>query len=246
MSEFYESRRTVITDACGLAGMAIAGFAASMSVWDALATGFRTGKLERAFFIFLAVVLGASALGGLAGLAGGRLIGAAWERRHRRGRTSTQPESQQAVQHPPTRSGNRQPVSSPASSLPSGVVLRPFGAEVDQYLVLLRRSDPGTAHEVRTAEVLRRSANLGAWDGNRLVGAARTVSDGHATLITELVVDPDYRRKGIGRALLRAVVAGAPMGRLQVIAPDDAAAAFLRASGATPATGVFHLEHRGD
>lgn len=86
MDDFYGPRRTVIADVCGLVGMAIAGALASSRVWPALANGFKTGRLEKAFFVFLAVVLTSAALGGVLGLFGGKALGASWERRHRRRR----------------------------------------------------------------------------------------------------------------------------------------------------------------
>jgi GNAT superfamily N-acetyltransferase len=251
MSDFYDPRRTIIADVSGLVGMALGGFAASMFVWDALATGFRTGRLERAFFVFLGVVIGASMVGGLVGLAAGRAIGGAWERRHRRGR-QTAPAASHLVPGPPDGSASaagavarHEPVATATprdgTTAPPGVALRPFGAEVDQFLVLLRRATPHASLAGRSAESLRRSHNVGAWDGERLVGAVRVVSDGHAALVTELLVDPDYRRRGIGRALLRAAVDHVAGGALSVIAPDHAAAAFLRAAGATPDAGAFRV-----
>ena len=49
-------------------------------------------------------------------------------------------------------------------------------------------------------------ANLvvSAWDGPRLVGIARSVSDfSFATYVADMAVDVDYQRQGIGRELLR-------------------------------------------
>ena len=43
-----------------------------------------------------------------------------------------------------------------------------------------------------------------AWDGNRLVGCVRVLSDGHfRAAIHDLAVLPDYQRRGIGRELVR-------------------------------------------
>jgi GNAT superfamily N-acetyltransferase len=42
--------------------------------------------------------------------------------------------------------------------------------------------------------------NMTAWDEDRLVGCARLLTDGYfLTTITEILVLPDYRKKGIGR-----------------------------------------------
>ena len=44
-----------------------------------------------------------------------------------------------------------------------------------------------------------------AYDGERLIGFARALSDGVATAyVGSVMVDPDYRRRGVGRALLAA------------------------------------------
>jgi ribosomal protein S18 acetylase RimI-like enzyme len=44
---------------------------------------------------------------------------------------------------------------------------------------------------------------VGAWDGERLVGFARAVSDGFfRAYIEDVVVHEDYRRNGIGQKLL--------------------------------------------
>ena len=51
---------------------------------------------------------------------------------------------------------------------------------------------------------LRRTANLAAWEGGRMVGVARVLTDGHRyACLVEVLVDPDYRRRGIGRELAR-------------------------------------------
>jgi ribosomal protein S18 acetylase RimI-like enzyme len=48
-----------------------------------------------------------------------------------------------------------------------------------------------------------------AHDGNRLVGFARAISDGVTTAyVSNVMVDPAYRRLGIGRRLLAALTAG--------------------------------------
>ena len=45
----------------------------------------------------------------------------------------------------------------------------------------------------------------GAFDGDRLVAFVRCVGDGqHILLVQDLLVDPAYRRQGIGKTLLQA------------------------------------------
>ncbi len=44
---------------------------------------------------------------------------------------------------------------------------------------------------------------ISAYDGNRLAGFGRIISDGiHHALIVDLIVHPDYQRHGIGREIL--------------------------------------------
>jgi GNAT superfamily N-acetyltransferase len=53
------------------------------------------------------------------------------------------------------------------------------------------------------AAVLSGDLAIGAWDGERLIGFARVISDHrlHA-YIDDVVVHPDYQRQGVGRELL--------------------------------------------
>lgn len=51
------------------------------------------------------------------------------------------------------------------------------------------------------------SIAVGAWDGERLVGFSRAISDGvHRAYIEDVVIDPDYRGKGIGERLVALLV----------------------------------------
>ncbi len=48
---------------------------------------------------------------------------------------------------------------------------------------------------------------LGAYDGDKLVGIIRTVGDGSSVVfIQDILVYPEYQRKGIGTQLLREVM----------------------------------------
>jgi GNAT superfamily N-acetyltransferase len=49
---------------------------------------------------------------------------------------------------------------------------------------------------------------VGAWDGGRLVGFTRALSDGeHRAYIEDVVIDPDYRGQGIGERLVARLIA---------------------------------------
>ncbi len=48
---------------------------------------------------------------------------------------------------------------------------------------------------------------LGAYDGDRLVGMIRTVGDGFSVVfVQDVLVLPEYQRKGIGTQLLRTIL----------------------------------------
>jgi predicted N-acetyltransferase YhbS len=80
--------------------------------------------------------------------------------------------------------------------------------DLDLVIDVYRRSTLGERRPVddreRMQQMLQR-ANLvvSAWDGERLVGIARSLSDFcYATYLSDLAVDVDYQRSGIGRELI--------------------------------------------
>jgi predicted N-acetyltransferase YhbS len=86
-----------------------------------------------------------------------------------------------------------------------------LGNELDLDLVIdvYRRSTLGERRPVderdRMRQMLER-ANLvvTAWDGDRMVGIARSLSDFcYATYLSDLAVDVEYQRRGIGRELMK-------------------------------------------
>ncbi len=51
------------------------------------------------------------------------------------------------------------------------------------------------------------SVAVGAWDGKRLAGFARAISDGeHRAYVEDVVIDPEYRGRGIGEQIVAALV----------------------------------------
>jgi ribosomal protein S18 acetylase RimI-like enzyme len=84
-----------------------------------------------------------------------------------------------------------------------------------EFLALGQRVWPGNYGLAEATTALARTTNIGAWDGDQLVGSVRLLTDGYfLATISEILVDPAYRRRGIGRELMRRVVAAAPRGRL--------------------------------
>jgi predicted N-acetyltransferase YhbS len=82
----------------------------------------------------------------------------------------------------------------------------------------------------RMAGMLRH-ANLvvTAWDGDRLVGIARSVSDLHyATYLSDLAVRLSYQKQGIGVELIRRTQEAAPRATLILLAAPAAVGYYPR------------------
>jgi len=94
------------------------------------------------------------------------------------------------------------------------------GLSVDAFIGLARRIWAREYDAARTAAALQSTANIGAWSGDRLVGSVRVLSDGYFfSTVAEVMVDPEFRRQGIGRELMRRALDVAPGGVLYVGAP---------------------------
>ncbi len=65
-----------------------------------------------------------------------------------------------------------------------------------------------TAQSEKLEQMYRNSLLvLGAWDGDALVGVLRTVGDGCSVVfIQDILVLPEYQRRGIGTGLMRALL----------------------------------------
>jgi len=78
----------------------------------------------------------------------------------------------------------------------------------DEFIALLNRSTLGERRPVDDLECVRgmlehADLTLTAWDGERLVGVARSVTDFHyACYLSDLAVDTDYQKRGIGVELI--------------------------------------------
>lgn len=67
---------------------------------------------------------------------------------------------------------------------------------------------PRPVDDLERLGLMIQNANLvvSAWDGDRLVGIARSLSDySFVTYLSDLAVDPGYQKHGIGRALIALV-----------------------------------------
>ena len=79
---------------------------------------------------------------------------------------------------------------------------------VDQAIDLYIRSTLGERrpiHNKSAFEAMLKNANLTitAWDGNKLIGIARTLTDfDYVAYLADLAVDQEYQRTGIGKRLI--------------------------------------------
>lgn len=103
------------------------------------------------------------------------------------------------------------------------------GFTADEFLVLAQRVWPGGYDVAAATSALTRTTNIGARDGKRLVGAVRVLTDGYFfATVPEILVDPDYQRRGIGSELMRRALARAPRGALFFGAQPESVGFFER------------------
>ena len=117
----------------------------------------------------------------------------------------------------------------------------------DQFLALAQAVWPRDWYDPSTISLaLERTTNMGAFDGQRLVGCVRALTDGYLfATVPELLVHPDYQRQGIGRELMRRAVSAAPRQGLFLGAQPQSVAFFERIGAVRGPVG-FVLRHRND
>jgi GNAT superfamily N-acetyltransferase len=80
--------------------------------------------------------------------------------------------------------------------------------DLDAVIALYRASTLGERRPIGDRERMRvmlANANLvvSAWDGSRIVGISRSISDfAYCTYLSDLAVDREYQRAGIGKKLI--------------------------------------------
>jgi ribosomal protein S18 acetylase RimI-like enzyme len=84
--------------------------------------------------------------------------------------------------------------------------------DLDQLIVLFNSVgwERRTVDRDRLAQLVRGSRYVvSAWDGDRLVGFARAISDGATNAyISTVAVLPEYQKRGIGREIIQRLVTG--------------------------------------
>lgn len=174
------------------------------------------------------------------GLGVGRVIGSAWEGSHRVVRRAKGQEfaaddlPQPAIE--PLRESLPLPVPGirPAD-IPGPSIRLAFAITANDLRELARRSDVDVPDLARLQESLGRTINIGAYDGDQLVGALRMLTDGYEwTVVTDFLVEPSHRRRGIGSALWRRA-ADRATGRLAMAQIPPGTEGFFRRLEALPA-----------
>jgi predicted GNAT family N-acyltransferase len=71
------------------------------------------------------------------------------------------------------------------------------------FLYLVQKVWPGNYNIEMTSEAIHKTVNITAWDEQELVGCSRLLTDGYFFgTITEILVAPEYRMRGIGKKLI--------------------------------------------
>ena len=112
-------------------------------------------------------------------------------------------------------------------------------ANYDEGEILKLYSGVGWTNYTADPQMLRRAyANsllvLGALDGEKLVGVIRVVGDGDSIIyVQDIIVHPDYQRRGIGTQLMHEILARFADVYQIVLATDDTemTKAFYRSLG---------------
>lgn len=115
-------------------------------------------------------------------------------------------------------------------SVPAPRIERIDGASLDLAEVreVYRSSGLGARRPIEDTErfaVMLREANLvvAAWEGDRLVGIARSLSDfSYTTYLSDIAVVADRQRAGLGRALIEATQRQAPRAKIVLLAAPAA------------------------
>ena len=243
MSEFYSLRRNAITDISAFFGFLIGFLGSSPVAYPYLRVGFQTQEIVKGFTWFIGITFGVGVLCGIMGLGVGRMLGWLWENSHKIVRRAKGQEFAIAAASPGTFSIEPGVVPAIARSGPADVaqpaIRYASGVDAQQLIELLARSSADAPEHARLRQAMMLTTNIGAWDGPRLVGAIRLLSDGYEwTVVTDIIVDPKYRRRGIGRELMHRAAAAAS-GKFAVARIPPGTEGFFRRLDALPAYDGF-------
>ena len=228
LSEFYAQRRTSIKDGVALLAFIAGWFAAAPYGWPYISRGFDDGgNAARGVFVFLVIVFIAGVISGALGLVVGGAIGAAWERYHRMRRAPADADRDAIETAAP-----RADVNAARARGSTGSELSPrfeTSLETSDYLGLLRLVSTELPDPGRTTSALAQTVNIAAWYDGVLVGIVRVLTDGYLyAALADLVVHPEYQRRGVGRQLMNRAFDATPKGVLYVNARSGSTPFFER------------------
>lgn len=249
MSEFHRTRRHAITDMAAFLGF-LGGFLISAPLtFLSLKERFESGDLEGGLMAFALRVLGMAVLWGIGGLIVGVALGWTWEGGYRLYRHFKPPRIEGLTDTVSVAAGA--PVRPVAVEVPRATrsadpsIRYATGFTTEPFLALARRIWPNTYDAALTTKALDRTINIGAWDGERLVGTVRVLTDGYLfATVPEILVHPDYRRRGIGRELMARALDASPKGTL-FFGARPASEGFFRKLGCEPGPAGFVMRKGG-
>lgn len=109
------------------------------------------------------------------------------------------------------------------------------------FLRFVNQVWPGEYAPERTAQALARTLNITAYEGEKLVGCLRILTDGYYFgTITELLVLPEYQKKGIGSTLLKLARENTPT--LLYFGAKPGAEGFYEKNGCSPGLPSYTIE----
>jgi GNAT superfamily N-acetyltransferase len=224
LSEFYAQRRTSIKDGIGLVAFILGWFAAAPLAWPYIAAGFDDGgNAAMGVLKFVLIVFAAGIVFGLLGLLLGAAVGMAWERLHRRRRSTRPARTEETTSAAAPESAGSIEVRVP---LP-GLTFQSTGVTVADYLSLLHLVSREDHDVARATPALAVTTNIGVWHDDKLIGVARVLTDGYFyAALADIVVDPEYQRRGVGRELLNKAYDVTPRGTLYVNARNNSTTFF--------------------
>lgn len=227
MSEYYRIRRSQITDLTGLICFVVGWLGAAPFAWPHIKSGFESGSPTKGIFYFALWAFGSGIVLGVVGMGAGALGGKVWEMMHRGRRDRVDQHRSAVVAAVATVVKPGVPVGGgPRVALPP-LRFQTGGIELAPYLALAQQTGDVAFDPARAAHALQHSINVSAWDGDRLVGVARVVSDGYFfAALAEILVAPGFQRRGLGRELLNRVHEKTPRGVLFIGAPFGNSAFF--------------------
>lgn len=244
MSEFYLIRRNSIADLSAFFGFLVGFLGSAPIAWPFLQVGFQTGEITKGFAYFISIICGAGVVCGAIGLLLGRAGGWVWERGHRflrahgpngASRDLSRQGDARVVRDRAIVESLRGGAGGAAGSAVPGIRFDAESPDPAAYQELLRRAGVPVDDEAALERALRRTTNVAAWEGRRLVGLGRVLTDGHRyAALAELVVDPELRRRGIGLELVRRLRAAVP-GPVSAMHSTSGCERFLDAAGVSRA-----------